>query len=188
MRETAAPYGYKIANEVAFTVEGKRTSDGSPEIQKVAMSDERVRGRIEIFKIDKNTKKPIKGVEFELRDKKGKVLAKLLTDKTGYAQTELLDIGTYKEDGSFDKDIPYYVVETKAAEGYILDDAKHEVFLQYDDDAPDVVVYQLKIKNKPSKPRLPQTGGNYHPWFFVALGGGLIAAGIFYTRKRKKKA
>ena len=188
LRETAAPYGYKIANEVAFTVEGKRTSDGSPEIQKVAMSDERVRGRIEIFKIDKNTKKPIKGVEFELRDKNGKVLAKLLTDKTGYAQTELLDIGTYKEDGSFDKDISYYVVETKAAEGYVLDDTKHEVFLQYDDDAPDVVVYQLKIKNKPSKPRLPQTGGNYHPWFFVALGGGLIAAGIFYTRKRKKKA
>lgn len=181
LRETAAPYGYKIANEVAFTVEE------TGEIQKMVMSDERVLGRIEIYKTDKNTKEPIQGVEFELRDEKDKVLAKLVTDKTGYAETELLDIATYTEEGEFDKDIHYYVVETKAAEGYILDDTRYEVVLQYDDDAPDVVVYQLKIKNKPSKPKLPQTGGNYHPWFFIILGGACIASSVYYARKRKKK-
>lgn len=180
LRETAAPYGYKIANEISFTV--KETG----EIQKVAMSDERVMGRIEIYKTDRNTKEPIKGVEFELRDEKDKVLAKLVTDKTGYAETELLDIAQYTEDGAFDKDIHYYVVESKAADGYILDDARRDVILQYDDTAPDVVVYQLKITNKPEKTKLPQTGGRYRPWFFIAVGGALIAGGIFYRKKRRK--
>ncbi len=181
LRETAAPYGYKLANEAAFTVEE------TGEIQKVVMSDERVLGQIEIFKTDKNTKEPISGVEFELRDEKDKVLAKLVTDKTGYARTEFLDIATYTEEGDFDRDIHYYVVETKAAKGYILDDTRHEVIFQYDGVAPDVVVYELKVTNKPSKPKLPQTGGNYHPWFFIVLGSACIAYGVFYVRKRKKK-
>lgn len=181
LRETFAPYGYLIANEVEFMVEA--TGD----IQKVTMSDERVKGRIEIYKTDSKTKKPIKGVEFELRDQKGKVLAKLTTNKKGYAETELLDIATYKENGDFDKDIPYYVVETKAADGYILDNTRHEVLLQYDDSATENIVYQLKVKNKPEKPRLPQTGGNYHPWLFGLAGGALVAVGVIYSKRRKKK-
>lgn len=64
-----------------------------------------------------------------------------------------------------------------------------EIKLQYDDSATETVVYTLKVKNKPSKPRLPQTGGNYHPWLFVGVGGALIGAGIyFYRRRRKYKA
>ncbi len=94
LRETASPYGYLIAGEVKFTVEEVKNDDGSPVIQKVAMSDERVKGKIQIYKMDSKTGKPIKGVEFELRDKSGRVLAKLTTDKVGYAETELLDICT----------------------------------------------------------------------------------------------
>lgn len=181
LRETASPYGYLIANEVEFTV--KETG----EIQKVSMSDERVKGQIEIYKTDSKTKSPIKGVEFELRNKDGKVLAKLTTDKKGYAKTKLLDIGTYDDEGNFDKDIPYYVVETKAAKGYILDDTPHEVLLQYDDSAVENVIYTLKLKNKPEKPRLPQTGGGYKPWLFGAAGGFLIGAGIYLNRRRKRR-
>ncbi len=181
LRETAAPYGYLIANEVEFTVEE------TGEIQKVAMSDERVKGKIAIYKTCSKTKKPLKGVTFELRNKERKKLDTLVTDKTGYAETGLLDICTYHEDGSFEKDISYYIVETKAAEGYILDDTPHEVFLQYDDSAAETVVYTLKLKNKPNKPKLPQTGGNYHPWMFAALGGACIAGGLLYGRKRKRK-
>ena len=188
LRETASPYGYLIAGEVDFTVEEVRNDDGSPVIQKVAMSDERVKGKILIYKTDSKTGKPIKGVEFELRDKTGKVLAKLTTDKLGYAETELLDICTYDEAGNFKEDIPYYIVETKAADGYILDDTPHEVLLQYDDSATETVVYTLKLKNKPNKPRLPQTGGNYHPWMIALAGGALAGAGVyFYRRKRRRK-
>lgn len=187
LRETAAPYGYLIANEVEFTVEGNKASDGSPEIQKVAMADERVKGKIILYKTCSKSKKPLKGVTFELRNKDGKKLETLVTDKTGYAETGLLDICTYNKDGSFGEDIPYYIVETKAADGYILDDTPHEVLLQYDDSATETVVYTLKLKNKPKKPRLPQTGGNYHPWMFAALGGACIAGGMLYGRKRRKK-
>ena len=180
LRETAAPYGYLIANEVDFTVEE------TGEIQKVAMTDERVKGKIALYKSCSKTKKPLKGVTFELRDKKGKKLETLVTDKTGYAETGLLDICTYNKDGSFGEDIPYYIVETKAADGYILDSTPHEVLLQYDDSAAETVVYTLKLKNKPEKPKLPQTGGNYHPWMFIALGGACIAGGVVYGRKRKR--
>ena len=188
LRETASPYGYLIAGEVDFTVEEVGNEDGSPVIQKVAMSDERVKGKILVYKTDSKTGKPIKGVEFELRDESGKVLAKLTTDKLGYAETELLDICTYDKAGNFKEDIPYYIVETKAADGYILDDTPHEVLLQYDDNATETVVYTLKLKNKPNKPRLPQTGGNYHPWMIVLAGGVLAGAGVyFYRRKRRTK-
>ena len=181
LKETASPYGYLIANEVEFTVEE------TGEIQKVAMSDERVKGAIEIYKTDSKTKSPIKGVEFELRNKDGKVLAKLTTDKKGYAKTDLLDIGTYDEEGNFEKDIPYYVVETKAAKGYVIDTTPHEVLLQYDDSAVENVVYTLKLKNKPEKPKLPQTGGGYKPWMFGVAGGLLIDAGIYLNRRRKRR-
>lgn len=181
LKETASPYGYLIANEVEFTVEE------TGEIQKVAMSDERVKGAVEIYKTDSKTKSPIKGVEFELRNKDGKVLAKLITDKKGYAKTALLDIGTYDEEGNFEKDIPYYVVETKAAKGYVIDTTPHEVLLQYDDSAVENVVYTLKLKNKPEKPKLPQTGGGYKPWMFGVAGGFLIGAGIYLNRRRKRR-
>ena len=181
LKETASPYGYLIANEVEFTVEE------TGEIQKVAMSDERVKGAVEIYKTDSKTKSPIKGVEFELRNKDGKVLAKLITDKKGYAKTDLLDIGTYDEEGNYEKDIPYYVVETKAAKGYVIDTTPHEVLLQYDDSAVENVVYTLKLKNKPEKPKLPQTGGDYKPWLFGVAGGFLIGAGIYLNRRRKRR-
>ena len=181
LKETASPYGYLIANEVEFTVEE------TGEIQKVAMSDERVKGAIKIYKTDSKTKSPIKGVEFELRNKDGKVLAKLITDKKGYAKTDLLDIGTYDEEGNFEKDIPYYVVETKAAKGYVIDTTPHEVLLQYDDSAVENVVYTLKLKNKPEKPKLPQTGGDYKPWLFGVAGGFLVGAGIYLNRRRKRR-
>lgn len=181
LRETASPYGYLIANEVAFTVEE------TGEIQKVAMYDERVKGKIVIYKTSSKSKEPLKGVTFELRNKDGKKLETLVTDKAGYAETKLLNICTYNEDGSFGKDIPYYIVETKAADGYILDDTPHEVLLQYDDSATETVVYTLKLKNKPNKPKLPQTGGDYHPWMFGMAGGVLIGAGMYLYRRRKRK-
>lgn len=181
LKETAAPYGYKIANEVDFTVEE------TGEIQKVAMVDERVKGRIEIEKISSADKKPLEGVTFEICDKDGKVLQTVKTDKKGHAESELLDICTYNEDGSFGEDIHYFVVETKTADGFILDDTVHEVVLQYDDDAPEVVVYQLKVKNKPKNPPLTQTGGNMNPWTFVGFGTGIVIAGIIvYFRRRKR--
>ena len=110
LREESAPYGYKVASDVTFEV--KETA----EIQKVSMKDEQVVGKIVIEKTDKVTGKPIEGVVFEVRDKDGKVLDTLTTDKNGHAESKELSICTYNEDGTFKEDIHYTVVETKAAD------------------------------------------------------------------------
>lgn len=180
LREEAAPYGYKIANEVKFTVENTKV------IQKVSMKDELVSGKIIIEKTDEVTGKGIAGVEFEIRDKDGKVIETLVTDKNGHAESKELPIAVFK-DGNFVEDIKYFVVETKAAEGYILDSTPHEVVLQYDDEAPEVVTYTLSLTNKPTEPKLPQTGDNMNPWLYVGIGLAAIITGVFTFRKKKSK-
>ena len=181
LREETAPYGYKIAKDVEFEV------TETAEIQKVSMKDEYAVGKIIIEKTDEVTKKPIAGVEFEIRDKDGKVIETVVTDKDGHAESKELPICIYNEDGSFKEDIHYYVVETKAAEGYILDETVHEVVLQYDDNAPECVEYTLSLTNKPTEPKLPQTGDNFNPWLYAGLGLGALALGLFAAFWKKKE-
>lgn len=149
------------------------------------MKDELVSGKIIIEKIDEVTGKGIAGVEFEIRDKDGKVIETLVTDKNGHAESKELPIAVFK-DGNFVEDIKYYVVETKTAEGYILDSTLHEVVLQYDDEALELVTYTLSLTNKPTEPKLPQTGDNMNPWLYVGIGLATIIAGVIVFRKKKK--
>ena len=129
--------------------------------------------------------KGIAGVEFEIRDKDGKVIETLVTDKNGHAESKELPIGIFK-DGNFVEDMKYFVVETKAAEGYILDSTPHEVVLQYDGEAPEVVTYTLSLTNKPTEPKLPQTGDNMNPWLYVGIGLAGIVAAVFVLKDKKK--
>ena len=182
LREETSPYGYKMSKDVEFEI--TETED----IQKVVMKDEYAVGKIVIEKTDAETKKPIAGVEFEIRDKDGKVIDKVVTDENGKAQSKELPICIYNEDGSFKEDIHYYVVETKAAAGYIKDDTVHEIVLQYDDNAPECVVYKLELTNKPDKPKLPQTGDDYNPWIYVGLGALAVVMGLLATFAKKKES
>ena len=174
LREESAPYGYKVASDVTFEV--KETA----EIQKVSMKDEQAVGKIVIEKTDKVTGKPIEGVVFEVRDKDGKVLDTLTTDKNGHAESKELPICTYNEDGSFKEDIHYTVVETKAADGYILDETAHDVTLRYDDNAPDVVVTTLKL-GIITEPKLPPPlhNANPPPLLFLGIGALALITGVF---------
>ena len=181
LREETAPYGYKIAKDAEFEV------TETAEIQKVSMKDEYAVGKIIIEKTDEVTKKPIAEVEFEIRDKDGKVIETVVTDKDGHAESKELPICIYNEDGSFKEDIHYYVVETKAAEGYLLDETVHDVVLQYDDNAPECVEYTLSLTNKPTEPKLPQTGDNFNPWLYAGLGLGALALGLFAAFWKKKE-
>lgn len=184
LKETAAPYGYMIATEAEFTVE--ETGD----IQKVVMKDERVLGNIEIIKTDSETKKPLKGVKFEIRDKKGKVIQKLKTDKKGKAVSKDLSICTYKKNGEYDKNITYVIVETKTKKGYILDEKEHKVVMSYKNTPKKNVKYQLNITNKPEKKtvtKLPQTGGSFNVRLFTASGITLILIGLIIFVLAKKR-
>ena len=86
------------------------------------------------------------------------------------------------------QDIHYTVVETKAADGYILDETAHDVTLRYDDNAPDVVVTTLKLINVPTEPKLPQTGDNANPLLYLGIGALALITGVGVgLRGRKKK-
>ena len=188
LREVTSPYGYTIANDIEFEV--KDTGD----IQKCEMKDDYVFGKLLLKKRDSELNTMIEGVEFEIRDKDGKVIQTLTTGKDGCAESDLLPICTYDKNGSFDKDITYTVVETKAKDGYILDSTPHEVVFTYGRDkdgnletdakAPAVVEYTLDLTNKPTEPKLPQTGERFDARvlmlfsvFLFLIGGAWILSG-----------
>lgn len=124
LREEQAPKGYLLTSDVTFEVKD------TGEIQKVAMKDDTAKGKVILNKADKSSGEPLKGVEFELRDSKGKVLETLKTDAAGHAESKLYEIATFKN-GKYDTAIKYYLVETKTLDGYTLDQTKHEVTFAY---------------------------------------------------------
>ena len=145
-------------------------------------------------KTDKDTGAALKGAEFELRDADGKVVETLTTDENGHATSGLLAIGTYK-DGKFDKAAIYYLVETKAPEGYQMDETKHEVTFTYVDDKTPVIEVIQKVTNEklpedtPSVSN-PKTGDDTNLWIpalcLILSAGGLIGMSIASRRKKKK--
>ena len=177
------------------------------------VTNERQKVQITVTKTDSETKEALEGAVFGLfakedivnkdgkvivkadtqiertvTGKDGKVLDTLTTDKNGHAESKELPICTYNDDGSFKEDIHYTVVETKAADGYILDETAHDVTLRYDDNAPDVVVTTLKLINVPTEPKLPQTGDNANPLLYLGIGALALITGVGVgLRGRKKK-
>lgn len=182
LREESAPYGYKVAVDVTFEI--TETS----EIQKVIMKDEQAVGRIIINKTDSVTGSPIEGVVFEIRDKDGKVLDTLTTDKNGYAESKLLPICTYNKDGSYKEDIHYTVIETKAANGYILDETSYDVVLKYSDNAPVCIEETVKLTNTP-KPDIPKTGdtGNVYRYALLALLSLAVIVSLAMMKKSRNQ-
>ena len=201
LREEQAPKGYLLTSDVTFEV----TDTG--EVQKVAMKDDTAKGKVILNKADKSSGEPLKGVEFELRDSKGKVLETLKTDAAGHAESKLYEIATFKN-GKYDTAIKYYLVETKTLDGYTLDQTKHEVTFAYANDSTPVVEVTFNLTNEkpevpetPNTPDTPQsheetkvsnapkTGDSTNIWLPILLlvisTGGM--AGLYICRKRKSK-
>lgn len=201
LREEQAPKGYLLTSDVTFEVKD------TGEIQKVAMKDDTAKGKVILNKADKSSGEPLKGVEFELRDSKGKVLETLKTDAAGHAESKLCEIATFKN-GKYDTAIKYYLVETKTLDGYTLDQTKHEVTFAYANDSTPVVEVTFNLTNEksevpetPNTPETPQsheetkvsnapkTGDSTNIWLPILLlvisTGGM--AGLYICRKRKSK-
>ena len=201
LREEQAPKGYLLTADVTFEVKD------TGEIQKVAMKDDTAKGKVILNKTDKSSGEPLKGVEFELRDSKGKVLETLKTDAAGHAESKLYEIASFKN-GKYDTAIKYYLVETKTLDGYTLDQTKHEVTFAYADDSTPVVEVTFNLTNEkpevpetPNTPDTPQsheetkisnapkTGDSTNIWLplllLVISTGGM--AGLYISRKRKTK-
>ncbi|MED2368913.1 SpaA isopeptide-forming pilin-related protein, partial [Bacillus thuringiensis] len=85
--------GYKKLTEpVSFEIK-----KGMTEVLSLKVENELVdKGSVEITKVDKDNKKALKGVVFEVQDEKGKVVTEVKTDKNGKAKISDLSVGKYK--------------------------------------------------------------------------------------------
>ena len=160
----------------------------------MTITNKHQKGAIHIFKKDKDTNKPLEGAEFEIRAaediiingevlyKKGDVIAKVTTDKDGKAVVENLYAG-----------FAYDVVETKAPNGYVIDNEKTTVNLDLDTEVEYVEVdVTITNTNGEIKIRVPETevenpktadSNNY------AFGGiALILSLIGFVVFKKKRA
>ncbi|EJV69792.1 hypothetical protein IEO_00515, partial [Bacillus wiedmannii] len=101
--ETKSLLGYKKLTEpVSFEI-----TKGMTKVLSLKVENEQLdKGSVEITKIDKDSQKVLKGVVFEVRDEKDKVVKEVTTDKEGKANVSDLSVGKYK------------LVETKSLPGY----------------------------------------------------------------------
>ena len=186
LREEQAPDGYLIAEDVKFTVKD------TGKVQKVKMKDAHPYGKLVIKKTDATSKAALPGAEFELREKEsGKVVEKLVTDKTGTATSGKIPIATYKN-GKVEKTVEYILVETKAPNGYELSSKKEEIRFEYKDGKTKVIEIVKDIKNTKSPSgstptgNSPKTGDSTNIWLPILLAV-LSACGIGGVIWYKKK-
>lgn len=195
LREEQAPKGFILTADVSFEVKD------TGEIQTVVMKDDTAKGKVILNKTDKETGEPLKGVEFELRDSKGKVLETLKTDAAGHVESSLYEIADYK-DGKFAGEKKYYLVETKTLDGYTLDKTEHEVVFAYKDDSTPIVEVTFDLTNdKPEVPQTtegtpgtpsagnPKTGDETNLWLPVVLLAVSVSgiAGLLAARRKRKR-
>ena len=195
LREEQAPKGFILTADVSFEVKD------TGEIQTVVMKDDTAKGKVILNKTDKETGEPLKGVEFELRDSKGKVLETLKTDAAGHAESSLYEIADYK-DGKYAGEKKYYLVETKTLDGYTLDKTEHEVVFAYKDDSTPIVEVTFDLTNdKPEVPQTtegtpgtpsagnPKTGDETNLWLPVVLLAVSVSgiAGLLAARRKRKR-
>lgn len=89
-------------------------------------------GNIEVTKVDENGN-PLAGAEFDIINNKGKIVDHVVTGEDGKAMTDNLPLGKYT------------VVETKAPDGYVLDNTPHPVTITMKDSD---MIFEVTIEDK----------------------------------------
>lgn len=171
--EVESPNGYTInKNGVDFTVTKSNISetdeDNEPVIT-ITMSNDRVKGKISIDKIgemltgietDKNENINFVYEEKGLPNTEYKLCASddIISSIDGsilFEKDEIVKIDKTNKDGKLvfdDLELGnYYVQETNASDGFVLDETKHEVSLTYKDNETAIVSKKISLENERQK-------------------------------------
>lgn len=108
-KETKALEGY-VENNNKYIFEIKTNNQNVFKI----LENEKIKGSLEIIKVDSESKEPLKGVEFTVFDKNNKEVSKLTTNDEGKVIFNNLEYGNY------------YYKETKSLEGYVGNNNKYD--------------------------------------------------------------
>ena len=185
VKELTAPKGYVKSDEVYY-LESYEDESVNVLSYEAEFTNEPIKGQIVIRKTDEDIGKPLSGVEFEIRDKEGNVIEKLVTNEDGVGVSSLLDI-TFIDKDMLVKDNTYYVKEIKTADNYVLDDTVREVVFNFENATDGVVVYTLDITNKYVEPEVPKTGDTFNPLSVAVLMGSAVVVGVTALKGRRKE-
>lgn len=203
LKEMMPAEGYVTANDIEFKLVQNKDEEGQylntlrvfvrengkwKELSEnvIEMKDDVT--KIEVQKVDRNTKKLLAGAKLELRDSAGKVVAVWTSsEKSGFSM-ERLPIGTYR------------ILETEKMDGYteakpyvvkVLDTDEKQVFIF--ENTPEKKVPETVSGNEPK--HLPKViiqqiaavaTGDYAPVALCAIAVAASLAGLGITRKRRK--
>ncbi|WP_423363875.1 MSCRAMM family protein [Mycoplasma sp. P36-A1] len=146
--ETKAPEGYILnSNPIKFEVDAKESSN-----QTIQITNKEINHSLRVVKKDKKDKTNLSDAQFSLFDENGKVIkTKLTTNQDGVFLIKDFNIGEY------------YLVETKAPEGYILDSKEYKFSIKANTKLITLEIFNVQ-KTAPNKvDKTPPTSSVYLP-------------------------
>ena len=130
--ETETNKAYKLTKET------QKVTLKQDEIKSITFTNEKRKGQLRIIKLDKdNNEVLLEGVKFQIKDKTGKVVDEVVTDKNGEATTKRLPVVDEK----------YTVVETETQKEYVLTEETQTIELK-EDEIKSITFENEKIKGK----------------------------------------
>ena len=157
VKEVNAPAGYLLSSK-AYKVKLTYENQNTPIVyESVTVKDSPAMGQIQIIKEDSETGKGLAGAEFTVT-----ALENIVTsDGTiRYEAGETVDTIFPGTNGGFSKSLylgRYAVQETKAPEGYVLNDTVYEIELTYKDQYTNIVYVTQKISDNPAMGKIKVT-------------------------------
>ena len=169
LQEIKALNGYEIDSTIrSFEIRANDNNTIKIDMTKEPFNNYLSRSGVKIFKIDSNSGKKLKGVEFTLYDANDNIIGVYKTDKNGEITVDNLPYGTY------------YFIESKARKGYYSTNNKYNFTLNSSE------YRRLEITNTP----ILKLGFNEHYIIYFAaisiiLLGGVLFIVINETNNRK---